>query len=81
MTRDEIQVLALLGAAQAGHWVLFQAHLCWLVPEGPRAKAAAAAMILADALAGCGVDIAARLQIEQAPRDGFRGVAVVRPLQ
>lgn len=78
MTRDEIQVLALLAAAQAGHGTLFDAHLCWLVPEGPRARISQAALRLAAALADCGVEIAGRLKIEHAPRENFRGLAVVR---
>lgn len=78
MTRDEIQVLALLAAAQAGHGVLFQAHLCWLAAEGPRARIAASAMVLAQALTQCGVDLEDRLLVEPSLPDSFRGLAVVR---
>jgi hypothetical protein len=65
MTRDEIQVLSLLAAAQTGHWILFDAHLCWLASDGSRAVIAGAAMVLADALGKCCIDISSGLRIEQ----------------
>lgn len=69
MTRDEIQVLSMLAAAQSGHWVLFDAHLCWLTANGPRAAIATAAMVLADALTACRIDMSDRLYI-QPPTSG-----------
>lgn len=79
MTPDEIQVLSLLAAAQTGQWTLFDAHLCWLAPNGPRAGIAAAAMVLADRLAGAGIDISARLHIKRAtPGAPAAGFSIVR---
>lgn len=78
MTRDEIQVLALLAAAQDEHRILFEAHLCWLAPDGPRAKISAAATNLAEGLARCGVDISDRVARTAMPREAFRGLVIVR---
>ena len=78
MTRDEVQVLSLLAAAQTGHWTLFDAHLCWLASDGSRAVIAAAAMVLADALGKCSFDISGGLHIEQGPNGVMPGLSLVR---
>lgn len=64
MTRDEIQVLSLLAAAQSGHWVLFDAHLCWLASGGSRSAIATTAVALADALMECGIRVSDRLYVQ-----------------
>lgn len=78
MTPDETQLLSLLAAAQSGHWALFDARLCWLAPNGARAKIAAAAMILADALSRCGADLSQWLAPAAAPGEAGAFLSVVR---
>ena len=78
ITRDEIQVLSLLAGAQSGHWALFDAHLCWLVPEDSRPTVTAAATILADAFARHGMKISGGLHIEPSRGSMTWGPALVR---
>jgi hypothetical protein len=78
MTRDELQVLSLLAAAQTGHWTLFDAHLCWLASDGSRAVIAGAATVLADTLAKRCIDISGRLHIEQRLKGVIPGLSLVR---
>lgn len=78
MTRDEVQVFGLLAGAQTGQWQLFDAHLCWLVPQEGRPIVAAAAMTLAAALSAQGIEICDVLP--QAPQQNARpcGLTLVR---
>ena len=74
LTRDEVQLLALLAAAQAAEPAWLDAHLCWLAKSDRREPLALAALALGTALAAHGY----RFSGAPPPRPAI-GFTAVRP--